>query len=138
MFAEGGNECRGFLEQKRSGGMIVDLAGRSFPSKTQASSFFRAMLYRYQPGQRIDDNDARHLRALLEWHTEYEEKVGLGIDHFSVMWAEGECYATRCFCVIRGDGTQIDFSYRHCIRSITNRAFAALLRKETIPNATGN
>jgi Protein of unknown function (DUF3223) len=99
--------------------MIIDLAGRSFPSKRFAASFFRAMLYRYQPGQRVNDDDARHLRALLG-----EEKVGEVGDHFSVMWAEGG--GTKCFCVIRGDGTRTDFSYRHCIRSITNRAFAAL------------
>jgi hypothetical protein len=92
--------------------MIVDIAGRSFPSKRLAASFFRAMLYRYQPGQRINDDDARHLRALLGG----EEKVG---DHFRRGEGAG-------FCVIRGDGTRTDFSYRHCIRSITNRAFAAL------------
>jgi hypothetical protein len=107
--------------------MIVDLAGRSFPSKSRAASFFRAMLYRYQPGQRINDGDARHLRALLG-----EEKVGDVGDHFSVMWAEG---SGKCFCVIRGDGTQIDFSYRHCISSITNGAFAALKEKGNLPHA---
>jgi hypothetical protein len=113
--------------------MIIDLAGRSFSSKTRAASFFRAMLYRYQPGQRINDDDARHLRALLEWHDEKvgDEKVGLGIDYFSVMWAEGG----KCFCAIRGDGTQIAFSYRHCIRSITNRAFSALREKGELPHA---
>jgi hypothetical protein len=108
--------------------MIIDLAGRSFPSKRLAASFFRAMLYRYQPGQRIDDDDARHLRALLE-----REKIDLGIDHFSVMWAEGG--GGKCFCAVRGDGTKVDFSYRHCIRSITNRAFAALREKGELLHA---
>jgi hypothetical protein len=61
-----------------------------------------------------------------------KRKVGLGIDHFSVMWAEGG--GGKCFCVIRGDGTQIDFSYRHCIRSITNCAFAALQEKGELPH----
>jgi Protein of unknown function (DUF3223) len=112
--------------------MIIDLGTRTFESKASAEKFFKSMLNHYRPGERVDDDDARHLRALLEWHTEYNEKVGIGIDHFSVMWAEGDGYATQCFCVIRGDGTQIDFSYRHCIRSVTNpnRAETALLEGE--------
>jgi Protein of unknown function (DUF3223) len=109
--------------------MIIDLGTRCFETKAVAEKFFKSMLHRYHPGERVSDEDAQHLRALLEWHTEYEQKVGIGIDHFEVMWAEGEGYATKCFCVVRGDGTQIDFSYRHCIRSITNpnRAIPALL-----------
>lgn len=70
------------------------------------------MLYSYRPKQRVSDNDAVHLAALLERHSEYEEKVGIGIDHFEVMHAE---YGTRCFRIVRADGTGVDFSFHHCI-----------------------
>jgi hypothetical protein len=72
------------------------------------------MAWRYEHYERINDEDAQHLTALLEWHTERDEKVGVGVDHFDVMWAE---FGTRCFRIVRCDGTWIDFSYRHCIRS---------------------
>lgn len=92
----------------------VDLATLSFPTQRAATQFFGQMLYRYRPGDRVNVEDAQHLAALLEQHTEREEKVGCGVDHFEVVWAD---YGTQCFHVVRSDGTGRDFSYHHCIRS---------------------
>ena len=72
------------------------------------------MLNRYRPKQRVSEEDASHLAALLKRHSEYETKVSTGIDHFEVMSAE---YGTQCFRIVRTDGTGEDFSYRHCINS---------------------
>ena len=85
---------------------------RTFPRKQDALDFFRSMLHRYKPGERVDDHDAHHLAALLKHHTEYQEKLGAGIDHFEVMWNK---YGTHCFKIIRADETQDDFSYMHCV-----------------------
>lgn len=98
--------------------MSVNLATISFPTQNAAAKFFRDMAWRYEDCERISDEDAQHLSALLEWHTERDEKVGVGVDHFEVMWAD---YGTRCFGIIRTDGTRINFSYRHCIRCVGNR-----------------
>jgi hypothetical protein len=70
------------------------------------------MLNRYRPTQLVCEEDAADLAALLKRHSEYEEKVGVGIDHFEVMRAE---YGTQCFRLVRTDGTGEDFSYLHCI-----------------------
>ena len=70
------------------------------------------MLNRYRPKQRVSEEDASHLAALLTRHSEYQEKVGIGIDHFEVMSAD---FRTQCFRIVRTDGTGVDFSYRHCI-----------------------
>ena len=85
---------------------------RSFHSKQEALSFFRSMLNRYKPRDRISDDDARHLLALLKHHTEYGEKIGAGIDHFEVMFNR---YGTHSFKIVRRDESQDDFSYQHCI-----------------------
>jgi hypothetical protein len=85
---------------------------RTFPRKQDAREFFRSMLHKYKAGDRIDTEDARDLSALLKHHTEYEEKLGVGIDHFSVMWNR---YGTQSFQIIRLDGSRDDFSYDHCI-----------------------
>ena len=90
----------------------VILKTRTFDSKKDATTFFQDMLNRYRPKQRVSDKDALHLAALLERHSEYEEKVGVGINHFEVMRAE---YGTHCFRIVRIDGTGIDFSFRHCL-----------------------
>jgi hypothetical protein len=93
-------------------GKSVDLATRSFATQTLAMGYFRAMLGRYRPGDRVNDADALDLAALLERHDEYTIKVGCGVDHFEVMMTE---HGTPCFRVVRPDGTGTDFSYPHCV-----------------------
>lgn len=88
------------------------LETRSFQSQKEAISFFKSMLNRYRPKQRVSDEDARDLAALLKRHSEYPEKVGIGVDHFEVMSAD---FGTQCFRLVRVDGTGEDFSYPHCI-----------------------
>ena len=93
-------------------GKPVDLATRSFDSQGAATTFFKEILNRYQPGTRVSDDDSLELAALLERHSEYVTKVGCGISHFEVMSTE---HGTQCFRVVRTDGTGTDFSYPHCI-----------------------
>ncbi|HEY1796451.1 MAG TPA: DCL family protein [Stellaceae bacterium] len=85
---------------------------RDFSRKQDAVTYFRSMLQRYRPSGKVSEEDARDLIALLKHHTEYNEKIGVGIDHFEVMWNQ---YGTHCFAVVRHDGTRDDFSYIHCI-----------------------
>ncbi|WP_210208551.1 DCL family protein [Rhodoplanes roseus] len=90
----------------------VELATRSFEKQGDATAFFKAMLNRYRPGERVNDEDALDVAALLERHTEYVAKVGCGVRHFQVMMTE---HGTQCFRIIRMDGSGTDFSYPHCI-----------------------
>lgn len=93
-------------------GKAVELATRTFVNQGQAVDFFKAMLNRYALGDRVSDADQLDLAALLERHDEYKQKVGCGIDCFTIMMTE---HGTRCFRIIRTDGTGTDFSYRHCV-----------------------
>jgi hypothetical protein len=90
----------------------VDLGTRSFETRTDARAFFREMLNRYKPGDRVSEEDAKDLAALLDRHPEREHKIGIGIDRFEV--ARGD-YSTQCFRVIRVDQTWANFSYPACV-----------------------
>jgi uncharacterized protein DUF3223 len=90
----------------------VDLATRTFERQGEATAFFRAMLIRYRPGERIAEEDSLDLVSLLERHAEYVVKVGCGISHFEVMLT---AHGTQCFRIVRKDGSGTDFSYRRCI-----------------------
>ena len=94
-------------------GKPVELATNSFPNQATATEYFRAMLNRYRPGDMVSAEDSLQLSALLERHTEYDQKVGCGVDHFTVMMTE---HGTQCFRIIRKDGTGTDVSYLHCIK----------------------
>ena len=88
------------------------LATRSFEKQGDATAFFRKMLNRYRPGDRVSEEDGLDVAALLERHTEYVAKVGCGVDHFEIVMTE---HGTQCFRIVRVNGTGTDFSYPHCI-----------------------
>jgi hypothetical protein len=93
-------------------GHVVKLATREFTTKRDARAHFQAMLRRYSPGDRVNDEDAKDLASLLERHPQAAEKIGPGIDHFEVMSAD---YNSQCFWVVRTDETIEQFSYPSCI-----------------------
>ena len=90
----------------------VDLGIIRFKNQSKAGEFFREILYRYMPGDRVNDEDSAILAELLKRHLDYSSKVGVGIDHFEVMRAD---FNSQCFGVVRIDGTEDNFSYKHCI-----------------------
>ena len=94
-------------------GKTVTLETRSFATRAEATSFFSEMLSRYEPGDRVAEKDAVDLGALLKLHPEYEGKIAGGLDHFAVMMTQH----TPCFCIVRSDGTTVDFSFGKCIRN---------------------
>ena len=69
------------------------------------------MLYKYNLGDKVTQNDADILEDLLKMHPEAAEKIGRGIESFSVRTAD---YGTRCFWINRVDGTTEKFSFRAC------------------------
>jgi hypothetical protein len=93
--------------------MIVAIGDQTFRTKTAATEHFRRMLYWYGIGEVIPEPDHSQLRSLLAKHSECAEKIGVGVKSFSVRWAD---YNTRCFEVVRVDGSRIDFSFRWCLR----------------------
>jgi hypothetical protein len=93
--------------------MIVAVGDLTFPTKSAATEHFRQMLYRHEIGEEIPEPDHSELRWLLAKHSDCSEKVGVGVKSFSVRWAE---FGTRCFEVVRIDGSRIDFSFRWCLR----------------------
>lgn len=85
---------------------------KSFPTQKAATEYFRAMLNRYAVGDSVNADDTRDLMALIERHPEASTKVGIGIDHFTVI-KTGE--GSNCFYIVRRDGTGTDFSFYKCV-----------------------
>ena len=90
----------------------VQIGGIHFAKKGDALSHIRKILNKYPFYTKLDLIDEEFLRCAIQNHPEYSEKVGAGIDYFEVRPAE---YGTRCFWIIRCDGSSDDFSYKYCI-----------------------
>lgn len=82
-----------------------------FCKKRGCKFFFRDTLYKYDLGDKVTDEDAEVLTQLVNMHPEATDKIGAGIDSFSVRSAD---YGTRCFWINRVDGTTEKFSFRVC------------------------
>jgi len=89
----------------------VQIGQYHFTSKGQATEFFQEILYRYDLGDKVSSKDFLVLSDLLRLHPEALEKIGSGIESFSVRSAD---FGTRCFWVNRVDGTTEKFSFRAC------------------------
>jgi hypothetical protein len=93
----------------------ITIDTKHFEKAGDATAFFRGMLRSYRIGGRVSDDDAQHLRALLELHDERQEKIGVGIHHFEVGDAP-DGFGGKCFWIVRNDGSRIDFSFVHCLK----------------------
>ena len=89
----------------------VQIGSLYFSRKGDANDFFKTMLYKYDLGDKVSSEDAVILSCLVKMHPEAAEKIGVGIESFSVRTAD---YNTRCFWVNRTDGTTEKFSFKSC------------------------
>jgi hypothetical protein len=85
---------------------------KKFAKKADALAYFKEMLNRYRPGDRVSDTDTQDLSALLEHHTEFTEKTGAGIDHFRLCITDTARNLSKS---LGSMGVRDDFSYKHCI-----------------------
>ncbi len=91
----------------------LSVNGKAFASRGAAILYFRDMLNRYSPGERVAGADEGDLAALLTRHPEAATKIGCGMDHIEVRLAPQ--MGTQCFWIVRPDGTSTDFSFMSCI-----------------------
>lgn len=94
--------------------MKVQIGDRLFPRKRDAVKYLQEMLARYTDGQAVEPQDAVFLRELVLRHPSASEKVGAGIQHFTVE-REGYWNKTRHFQIVRIDATTTDFSFMKCL-----------------------
>lgn len=103
----------GLLSTKKG----IYLGHRKFKSITELKDFFGKYLKSTTPGQKVDEPEASLLRELLKYHTKADEKVK-ELDHFEVNF-HPEHNETKCFLVVKHDGTKEDFSYVKCVKKIS-------------------
>lgn len=102
------------LVSNRSG---IYLGYQKFKSLNEIKSYFGNLLKSSKDGEPIDNPAAGHLKELLKFHEKGEEKLK-NIDHFE-SGLHPEFPTTRCFLIVKKDGTKEDFSFLKCIKTIS-------------------
>lgn len=100
---------------------VITVGSIVFPSQKAALDFIRAVRDEYEDGERINATHQAFLHELLLLHSESAEKIGSGIQYFTVT-TEREFGRTRHFVVVRTDGSSTDFSFNNCVKGANPRA----------------
>jgi hypothetical protein len=90
--------------------------GLSFPTKTALSQYAQDILRSYRAGETVTPDHAAFLSEFVLRHPSADVKIGAGIAGFRVAKV---AFNSNGFILDRVDGTSIDFSYKQCIRPVT-------------------
>ncbi|KAK9144966.1 hypothetical protein Sjap_004869 [Stephania japonica] len=74
----------------------------------------REILHKYSIGEFLNENDKSILTSALQFHPEGSDKLGSGLHNIKVA-THPKWRKTRCFMLVRTDGTIVDFSYQKCV-----------------------
>ena len=93
------------------------LGPKTFNSPEEAIKYFSWLLNTITPNQDMNDYERLVVQACLEKvHGDFEKKVGCGIKAFQVkMHPEHD---SKCYYVMRTNGSMTDFSYRKCVEGV--------------------
>lgn len=94
----------------------MKIGAREFKYKKDAIAYFRHMLNNYSYSQKVSEQDLSELKELIKARPDGSEKVGCGIEAVQIIKVR---YKTKCFQLIRKDGTCEVFSYRKSINGKT-------------------
>src|SRR6266849_745967 len=90
----------------RRKGYIIN--GEFFKTKDAIHERVRSILYAYSTGVQVDGEDSALLLELLHNHPNAIEKIGCGVEAFEI---RQESSISRCFYLLRSDGSTVNFSY---------------------------
>ena len=91
----------------------LTIGKRYFETQKAAKDLIREVLNTQPLKTPIPEPHHSFLCELMALHPRAAEKVGPGVQHFTV---EHAAHGTRCFYVTRIDGSKTDFSYFKCVR----------------------
>mmetsp|Transcript_25662 Transcript_25662/g.22684 ORF Transcript_25662/g.22684 Transcript_25662/m.22684 type:complete len:217 (+) Transcript_25662:405-1055(+) len=80
---------------------------------------FRDLIQQSSNGEKFKDAEHTMLLELLKFHEAFEQKAK-DLDHFTVD-QHPEYKSTRCFFVVRKDGTREDWSFQKCLEAIKKK-----------------
>jgi hypothetical protein len=99
--------------------MKYTINSKHFRSQKEIDNHYSNIIAKYEWGEPISAEDHMDAIALLDFHPDKAEKMGCGMSHIEVRRNTHEAHGfnTKCFFVVRTDGTAIDFS-KSCLKHI--------------------
>mmetsp|Transcript_28741 Transcript_28741/g.28422 ORF Transcript_28741/g.28422 Transcript_28741/m.28422 type:complete len:147 (-) Transcript_28741:8-448(-) len=101
------------VEKSRKG---LNIGGKYFGSVAKLKDYLKSLLNSSPEGKPVDPQYHTLLEALLKLHPEFESK-SVGLKTFSVDKHPSHP-ESKCFFIIREDGSQEDFSVTKCLEQL--------------------
>lgn len=96
--------------------LSFEIAGQYYTDISKVKSKARAILNLKKDGEKLTGNDEEFIKEIIQYHDKAESKMR-DFSHFEA--GEHPSYEkTRCFFVVRKDGTKEDFSISKCIMNL--------------------
>ncbi|XP_009587068.1 protein EMBRYO DEFECTIVE 514-like [Nicotiana tomentosiformis] len=104
-------------EEKKNGSGPASVGSKNFWSSVEMFDYFYKLLHSWSPNLNLNKYEHLVLLDLLKkGHLEPDRKIGTGIRAFQIRFHPQ--FKSRCFFVIREDGSVDDFSFRKCVDHI--------------------
>lgn len=84
-----------------------------FRTKEGAKKEARRRIDQYEENQKLYEDDELFFSSLFTLHSEYQEKIGTGIEYITV---QKDFHHNRCLYIHRTDGSKVDCSWVHCLQ----------------------
>lgn len=91
----------------------LTIGGKQFASQKDAVFFLQELLHKEPVCATVREPFHAFLCDLVARHPRAAEKIGKGIERFTI---EPALFGTLCFYLHRVDGTRTDFSFMKCVR----------------------
>lgn len=100
--------------------LSFEIAGQFYTDISKVKSKARAILNLKKDGEKLSGNDEDFIKEIVQYHDKAEQKMR-DFTHFEA--GEHPNYEkTRCFFVVRSDGTKEDFSISKCIMNLDRQS----------------
>ncbi|KAJ6799325.1 protein DCL, chloroplastic-like [Iris pallida] len=104
-------------EEEKEVAVSEKLGPKSFGSGEEMFNYFFKFLHFWPPNVNVNKYEHMVLFDLLKkGHAEANKKIGAGIQAFQVRFHP--TFKSRCFFIVRTDGTSEDFSFRKCVEHL--------------------
>lgn len=104
-------------EEKKDGSGPVSVGPKNFGSSVEMFDYFYKLLHSWSTNLNLNKYEHIVLLDLLKkGHLEPDRKIGPGVRAFQIRFHPQ--FKSRCFFVIREDGSVDDFSFRKCVDHI--------------------
>jgi hypothetical protein len=101
----------------------IFIGDQEFKTKKALEDYVRAIAARYEDHVPIVNPDHDFLMTFFQtMHETWEEKQGVGVQHFVMRWVYTTQGKSRSIHIVRTDGTVVDISWKRCIEKPSHYA----------------